>query len=515
MKSSNQYFIRTVSNGTAVKVLNTRGRRAGKMKSLREIYMNVGKPHSGILIAGEMLKCEINTETDEYGEDDLDYGITRNQLQSQMTSSNKRKRRQRYTYHHSDNGDATDDDDDDHSDLKEPLIKLKSKRLKKSAVEKRKNRSICSIEEYVLPEDPLDVSAAQTSNITVKYEIPDVDDICAKTGISESPCKTETGVCTKNASQNVVMMELDFDKVLVTRFDDDPYGNNETSNITTCVPWNGNSPKLVILSENLLLKIRCAWFDRSLLPWQSTSNRYKLGVQFLLDQRSRPDDKGSEFYWSLLDILLNAGVHFRYIDARSLAIENPSSSSLSSHVPLEKQASSWTTDGGICKKLHLQSGVKMLPGSLSLHDGPSPAAICLKRKRKAKEVSTGCSSVRAISKNAIAFSRKQMQDTEGLVERVMNELKEMVKENLLFHMHRNVAARSEVLRKANSLEDKSRKLLSVMARDCNRFCKLMEMSASNDGVTNLRQRRTIAGGTRKKIMFADEVGEKLCHVKLY
>ncbi|KAB2619643.1 hypothetical protein D8674_015512 [Pyrus ussuriensis x Pyrus communis] len=92
---------------------------------------------------------------------------------------------------------------------------------------------------------------------------------------------------------------------------------------------------------------------------------------------------------------------------------------------------------------------------------------------------TGCTSIRTCSESAIAFS--QLTDHEGIAE-----------ERLLPEAYHATPLKYN----ANESRSIAKRLLSMMSRDCNRFCKIMDKEG-------------------KKIVFADEAGEKLCHVKFY
>ncbi|GFQ01786.1 hypothetical protein PHJA_002322500 [Phtheirospermum japonicum] len=85
-------------------------------------------------------------------------------------------------------------------------------------------------------------------------------------------------------------------------------------------------------------------------------------------------------------------------------------------------------------------------------------------------LSTECTSIQGCSESAIAFSQRQMQDMESLAFKLMDELESMkgiVEQKLLFEAHRNVSLKNAVPRE------------------------------------------------NRKIVFADETGGKLCHVKFF
>ncbi|CAA3024779.1 Hypothetical predicted protein [Olea europaea subsp. europaea] len=131
-------------------------------------------------------------------------------------------------------------------------------------------------------------------------------------------------------------------------------------------------------------------------------------------------------------------------------------------------------------------------------------------------LSTACTSTKSCSASAIAFSQQQMHDTESLAVKLLNELKSMkdiVEEKLLFEAYRKNSLKNDVdevkavINNATKVEETSRKWLSMMARDCTRFCKIMLIQNKVPASKNAVPRE------RKKIMFADEAGGKLCHVK--
>ncbi|KAL7117260.1 hypothetical protein ACP275_03G061400 [Erythranthe tilingii] len=139
--------------------------------------------------------------------------------------------------------------------------------------------------------------------------------------------------------------------------------------------------------------------------------------------------------------------------------------------------------------------------------------------RTLPNLSTGCTSVEGCSESAIAFSQRQMHDMESLSMKLMSELKSMkdiVEQKLLFEAYRNVSLKNDAdevklaISNATKVEGTAKKWLSIMARDCNRFCKIMELTPNKTAISNDTVPRE-----GRKIMFADEAGEKLCHVKFF
>lgn len=140
--------------------------------------------------------------------------------------------------------------------------------------------------------------------------------------------------------------------------------------------------------------------------------------------------------------------------------------------------------------------------------------------RSLPRVTTGCTSVQGCSESAIAFSRRQMHDIESLATKLMSELKsmkEIVEEKLLFEAYRNVSLKNDADEVKNAItnvtkaEESARKWLSIMGRDCNRFCKIMSLTqkCTTPASADVVQRE------RKRISFADEAGGMLCHVKFF
>ncbi|PQQ13616.1 uncharacterized protein Pyn_34298 [Prunus yedoensis var. nudiflora] len=136
----------------------------------------------------------------------------------------------------------------------------------------------------------------------------------------------------------------------------------------------------------------------------------------------------------------------------------------------------------------------------------------------APRFSTGCTSIRACSESAIAFSQRQMHDIECLTTKLSNELKtvkEIAEERLQREAYPATSLRYNAnearmaIKNVTRVEASARRLLSMMSRDCNRFCKIMKLA---DNGSNASEN---VANKEKKITFADEAGEKLCHVKFF
>ncbi|KAG5232200.1 Titin [Salix suchowensis] len=131
---------------------------------------------------------------------------------------------------------------------------------------------------------------------------------------------------------------------------------------------------------------------------------------------------------------------------------------------------------------------------------------------------TGCNSVQSCSESAISFSQKQMRDFESIATKLTKELnfmKDVVQESWHAKVYPATSLKysaDEVkiaVQNATRVEESARRWLSIMARDCNRFCKIMKLtdkaSATSGNVVH----------KKKKIVFADEAGGKLCDVKTF
>ncbi|KAF5468456.1 hypothetical protein F2P56_012606 [Juglans regia] len=169
--------------------------------------------------------------------------------------------------------------------------------------------------------------------------------------------------------------------------------------------------------------------------------------------------------------------------------------------------------------------------------------------------STGCTSIQSCTQSAIEFSQQQMKDFECLAMKLTKELqsmKDILEERLLpedcpaLSLKYKVDRARMAINNATKVEESTRRWLSMMARDCKRFCKIMGLTETGSGssgnlVQNERKNSTSAdeasgvlvdqlqrlAGTgsassgnvvhkaRKKITFADEAGGKLCHVRVF
>ncbi|GLT92146.1 hypothetical protein SLE2022_099980 [Rubroshorea leprosula] len=127
-------------------------------------------------------------------------------------------------------------------------------------------------------------------------------------------------------------------------------------------------------------------------------------------------------------------------------------------------------------------------------------------------------STQSCSENAIAFSQRQMHDIESLATKLTKELKSMkdiMKVRLQLEgtaapaLQQNTNEMRIAIENAARAEETTRRWLSIMTRDCSRFCKIMKLTeGSSSSSENLIHKK-------RKITFADEAGGKLCHVKVF
>ncbi|OIW07505.1 hypothetical protein TanjilG_14451 [Lupinus angustifolius] len=120
---------------------------------------------------------------------------------------------------------------------------------------------------------------------------------------------------------------------------------------------------------------------------------------------------------------------------------------------------------------------------------------------------------------SIAFSKRQMRDAEILTTKLTKELKSMtdiVEDMLRSEFCLNTPLRYKVnearlaVKNATRTEETTNRCLSIMSRNCIRFCRLMKL-AEEDGPVP----QEVTQKVRKKVVFADEVGGNLCQVKFY
>ncbi|KAG1342100.1 hypothetical protein COCNU_05G003290 [Cocos nucifera] len=136
---------------------------------------------------------------------------------------------------------------------------------------------------------------------------------------------------------------------------------------------------------------------------------------------------------------------------------------------------------------------------------------------------TPCSCMKSSSfhqqaEKAIEFSQRQMHDIENIAMKLLKGLKSMkniVEETLSLESCSlpskftvdEIRAAAE---NASELERTTRRWLSMMTKDCNRFCKIMRLSENKEATPPKDVSKK-----RKRITFADEAGGVLCQVKVF
>ncbi|KAA3476380.1 Endoribonuclease Dicer-like protein [Gossypium australe] len=149
---------------------------------------------------------------------------------------------------------------------------------------------------------------------------------------------------------------------------------------------------------------------------------------------------------------------------------------------------------------------------------PPKGILKVHPSRTAPHVSSACTTLQRCSQSAIAFTQRQMRDIESLATKLTTELKSM-KDIVLGQLQPELdtTAATEnadevriAVESATKAEETARKWLSMMARDCNRFCKIMKLTEDSDTAASERVIQK-----ERKITFADEAGGKLCHIKVF
>ncbi|KAG8062903.1 hypothetical protein GUJ93_ZPchr0003g17229 [Zizania palustris] len=151
-----------------------------------------------------------------------------------------------------------------------------------------------------------------------------------------------------------------------------------------------------------------------------------------------------------------------------------------------------------------------------------PSKGILKSTESPSSQNITCSCMEASSalldtEKAVEFSQRQMHDIENIAAKLIKSLKHMrsiVDESLSPETHFllpnfNTAEIRAASEDALEVERTTRKWLTIMNKDCNRFCKILTLTGKK-AVTRPEVPRK-----RKKITFADETGGKLCHVKVF
>ncbi|VFQ62391.1 unnamed protein product [Cuscuta campestris] len=270
-------------------------------------------------------------------------------------------------------------------------------------------------------------------------------------------------------------------------------------------------PKFSSMDEENIPTLKC-------LPCESTSNDISPSSQELcLTMNSMDLLNDLDIY--RCDEKLNFGVN-----SKSENTENPY---MPSSLSIEE-------NGSVSDEL-CQGKINMCPNETegrleNKGKGPTPYRKLEGRRRSHSQslphFSSGCSSVQLFSASALAFSQQQMHDIESLAGMLLFELrsiKDIVTGKLQYEGCSGESLENELdkdpnllllqvrtaILKANKVGRKARKQLSKMNKHCTRFCKLLEISRDgappNDEVHN----------KKRKIVFADEAGGMLCHVKYF
>ncbi|XP_006650243.1 uncharacterized protein LOC102711137 [Oryza brachyantha] len=173
------------------------------------------------------------------------------------------------------------------------------------------------------------------------------------------------------------------------------------------------------------------------------------------------------------------------------------------------------------KKILLEDCDKIRkPNSRSSRSPTSKGILKATESPPSQETTCTCmkaSSVLLDTGKAVEFSQRQMHDVENIASKLIRSLKQMrsiVDESLLSEAHSllpnfNTAEIRAASEDALEVERTTRKWLTIMNKDCSRFCKILTL-AGKKAVSHSEVPRK-----RKKITFADETGGKLCHVKVF
>nr|XP_019701813.1 uncharacterized protein LOC105032349 isoform X2 [Elaeis guineensis] len=122
------------------------------------------------------------------------------------------------------------------------------------------------------------------------------------------------------------------------------------------------------------------------------------------------------------------------------------------------------------------------------------------------------------TEKVIEFSQRQMHDIENIAMKLLKGLKSMkniVEETLCSESRSSLPLKftADEIRaaaeNASELEKTTRRWLSMMTKDCNRFCKIMRLPENKETTVNGVSKK------QKKITFADEAGGVLCQVKVF
>ncbi|MCL7049728.1 hypothetical protein MKW94_028365 [Papaver nudicaule] len=143
---------------------------------------------------------------------------------------------------------------------------------------------------------------------------------------------------------------------------------------------------------------------------------------------------------------------------------------------------------------------------------------------------TECASIQTCADKAVSFTQRQMHDIEGLAMKLMKQLKsmkEIVEQSLLTETLQTDSCSSTQLKytvdkmrmateNATEAEETTRKWLSMMSKDCNRFCKILKTTEMKAAAAASPPPSSYEVHTkRRKVTFADETGGILCQIKIF
>ncbi|MCL7035359.1 hypothetical protein MKW94_022011 [Papaver nudicaule] len=142
---------------------------------------------------------------------------------------------------------------------------------------------------------------------------------------------------------------------------------------------------------------------------------------------------------------------------------------------------------------------------------------------------TECASIQTCADEAVAFTQRQMHDIEGLAMKLMKQLKsmkEIVEQSLLTETLQTDSCSSTQLKytvdkmrmateNATEAEETTRKWLSMMSKDCNRFCKILKTTEMKAAAASPPPSSYEVHKKRRKVTFADETGGILCQIKIF
>ncbi|MCL7039537.1 hypothetical protein MKW94_002275 [Papaver nudicaule] len=131
-----------------------------------------------------------------------------------------------------------------------------------------------------------------------------------------------------------------------------------------------------------------------------------------------------------------------------------------------------------------------------------------------------CAPVATCADKAVAFTQRQMLDIEGLAMMLMKHLKsmkEVVEQSLQFssaQLRYNIKKIRVTTENATKAEKTTKKWLSMMSKDCNRFCNILKTTEKKAASASSLPSSYVVHKKRRRLTFADETGGTLCHVKI-